>query len=133
MTRPPILVVEDDTILREVVAITLQTSGFKVILAGTGAEALAHIAESSPFAGLYTDIRLPGLVDGWAVGAEFYERWPTKPIVYASGREYPAELVARHPGMFLRKPFDALTLRRLSSPSIWTVSKPLPARILSTQ
>ena len=45
-----------------------------IVLADTGAEALTLLDDGMPFAGLYTDLRLPGHIDGWAVGSEFYAR-----------------------------------------------------------
>jgi CheY-like chemotaxis protein len=104
VNRPAILVVEEDSIHRETVALALTQLGFEVALADTGAEALSLLEDGIPFAGLYTDVRLPGHIDGWAVGSEFYARWPDQPVVYASAREHPTEMMFRHPGVFLRKP-----------------------------
>ena len=111
MNRPAILVVEEDTIHRETVALALTQAGFEVVLADTGAEALSLLDDGIPFAGLYTDVRLPGHIDGWAVGSEFYGRWPDQPVVYASAREHPPEMMFRHPGVFLRKPIRLSDLK----------------------
>jgi DNA-binding NtrC family response regulator len=102
--------------MRELIAMTLKNSRFEVVLAATGAEALSLVEDGLPFAGLYTDIRLAGHIDGWAVGAAFSERWPAKMIVYASAREYPAELVSTHSGVFWRKPFDVAALPPMFAP-----------------
>ena len=51
MNRPAILVVEEDTIHRETVALALTQAGFEVVLADTGAEALSLLEDGIPFAG----------------------------------------------------------------------------------
>jgi CheY-like chemotaxis protein len=103
-SRPALLVVEDDDILREAVGFVLSGEGYEIVLANSGEEALALIAEVEAFDGLYTDISLSGPIDGWEVGAAFHQKWPMKPIVYASAREWrTARLMPR--GVFLLKPF----------------------------
>jgi CheY-like chemotaxis protein len=111
VNRPAILVVEEDSIHRETVALALTQAGFEVVLADTGAEALTLLEDGIPFAGLYSDVRLPGHIDGWAVGSEFYARWPDKPVVYASAREHSPEKMFHHPGVFLRKPIRPSDLK----------------------
>jgi two-component system response regulator CpxR len=114
--RAALLIVEDDESLRETLALVLSGEGFEVVLAGTGEEALALMAEVGPFAALYTDINLPGPADGWQVGAAFHARWPTRPVVYASGRDWPAARL-RPTEVFLRKPFQLEVLIDLFAPA----------------
>jgi DNA-binding response OmpR family regulator len=102
--RPALLVVEDDDILREAVGFVLSGEGYEIALASSGEDALALVAEVDAFHGLYTDINLPGPVDGWVVGAAFHRKWPAAPIVYASARDWQTMRVAPS-GVFLRKPF----------------------------
>jgi CheY-like chemotaxis protein len=102
--RPALLLVEDDDILRETVAFVLSDAGYEIVLASSGEEALALITEVEAFDGLYTDINLSGPVDGWEVGEAFYRKWPARPIVYASARNWlNARITAT--GVFLQKPF----------------------------
>jgi CheY-like chemotaxis protein len=103
--RPALLVVEDDDVLREVVGFVLSGEGYEIVLAASGEEALALIATVESFDGLYTDINLPGLVDGLEVGEAFHRMWPTKPIVYASAH-FSAHKRMAPTGVFLHKPFD---------------------------
>jgi CheY-like chemotaxis protein len=102
--RPALLVVEDDDILREIVRLVLAGEGYAIVLARSGEKGLAVIAEGAGLDGLYTDINLPGPVDGWTVGEVFCRSWPPKPIVYASARDW-ANARIMPPGVFLRKPF----------------------------
>jgi two-component system OmpR family response regulator len=102
---PALLVVEDDDSLRESVSFVLSAQGYKIVSVSSGEEAFSLIAEIGTFDGLYTDINLSGLVDGWEVGIAFSRRWPAKPIVYASAREWRNARVMPT-GVFLRKPFN---------------------------
>ena len=61
--RPLVLIVEDQCELRQLYAQELTMSGFDVIEAGNGAEAIAHTAERNPDVVLM-DLSLP-IVDGW--------------------------------------------------------------------
>jgi CheY-like chemotaxis protein len=104
-SRHILLVVEDDAPSRDAVELALTQEGCQVVVAATGEEALSLIEQGGPFDGLYTDIELPGRVDGWQVGRAFHQRWPTRPIVYASGRDWRGARLTKG-ALFLRKPFQ---------------------------
>jgi DNA-binding response OmpR family regulator len=103
-SRHILLVVEDDASTRDAIGMALSQEGCLVVLAATGEEALSLIEQAGPFTGLYTDIELPGRVDGWQVGRAFHQKWPTRPIVYASGRDWHGARLTTG-ALFLRKPF----------------------------
>lgn len=99
-----ILVVEDEPLLRLTVTEELEERGYTVLEA-EDAEAAFRIIESAPEIDLlFTDIRLPGLHDGWHVAEAARRRFPTLPVLYTTGyapdpqREVPA-------GEMLRKPY----------------------------
>ena len=104
-TSPILLVVEDDAPTRDAIGMALTQEGCQVILAATGEEALSLIEQGGPFTGLYTDVELPGRVDGWQVGRAFHQRWPARPIVYASGRDWSGARLTKG-ALFLRKPLQ---------------------------
>ena len=68
-----VLVVDDNTEIREIVATMLQDSGYRVDTASNGAEALRKATKHEPDA-VILDIMMP-VMDGW----EFLERWRTRP------------------------------------------------------
>ncbi len=59
--RPVVLVVEDEPLLREMIAFEFETSGFEVIDAGSAEEALQRLSDMQVLDLLFTDIRLPGM------------------------------------------------------------------------
>jgi len=101
--RRRVLVVEDEDLLREIVTIELTDAGYEVIEAATGEAALGLIAARDDIDALFTDIRLPGAVDGWRVAKEFRVRYPDGPVFYATAYSSSQDLVDR--SMFFRKPF----------------------------
>jgi CheY-like chemotaxis protein len=83
--RPLVLVVEDEVILRDTVANELEDAGYEVITSLTGEGGLAVLEGSEPIELLFTDIRLPGFVDGWHLAEAARSLRPGLPIVYATG------------------------------------------------
>ncbi len=83
-TGPAVLVCDDDPSVREVVAGLLAQRGYRVILAASGAEALALAVDERP-AAILLDLLMPGM-SGWATAASLKERLETRdiPIVVAS-------------------------------------------------
>jgi len=82
MTR--ILLVEDEVLVRELAFEDLSDEGFEVRTAGNGEDALALLREAR-FDLLFTDIRLPGKVDGWQIAAEGKRLIPGLKVIYATG------------------------------------------------
>jgi CheY-like chemotaxis protein len=104
--RPPlcILVVEDEWIVRVVIANFLRDQGYIVVEAATGEEALAFLTAHEPIDVLFTDIQLGGQVSGWEVAEAFRTAKPHSPVVYASG--HPPDHRRRVSGsLFFGKPY----------------------------
>ena len=80
---PRILVIEDDPILRELVADWLLAAGYRVAVAAQGRAGIAQ-AEADPPALVVTDIHMPG-ISGAAVIAELTRLRPRLPVVAISG------------------------------------------------
>jgi CheY-like chemotaxis protein len=102
-----ILVVEDEVLIREMVAEALEDQGFDVFVASNAADALRHIESGARVDALFTDVHLPGGMDGSELASRVRALRPDMPIVYASGRWNPsdqARLVPR--SVFLSKPYD---------------------------
>ncbi|KAA2237988.1 response regulator [Salinarimonas soli] len=98
-----VLVVEDEALLRDVVAQEMRDHGYEVEEAETGEIAVAMLERCAAFDALFTDIRLPGSVDGWQVAKAFRARFPAAPVFYATGYSSTRDEVDR--SMFFRKPF----------------------------
>jgi DNA-binding response OmpR family regulator len=80
----PILYVDDELLIQEIVEAALHDAGFSVTLATTPAEALEAL-KSPHLRGLVTDINLADPMNGWAVARHAREAHPQMPVVYVSG------------------------------------------------
>ncbi len=80
-----ILVAEDEMLIRELAVEEFIDAGFEVIACGTGDEALAVLETDSDFALLFTDIRMPGQVDGIELARRAKASRPGLRVIYATG------------------------------------------------
>ena len=83
-SRVPVLYVDDEPMIQEIVESALNDAGFSVVLATTPAEALDAL-KSPVLRGLVTDINLADPMDGWEVARHAREINPQLPVVYVSG------------------------------------------------
>lgn len=82
---PTLLYVEDDVLVQHMLQAELEEAGFNVLVANSGADALAVLAEQShELHGLITDINLGDGPDGWEVARTARELMSGLPIVYVS-------------------------------------------------
>lgn len=107
MTQAPItvLVVEDEALLLFSIADDLRDEGFKVLEASS-ADAAIRLLETHPeIAVVFTDIDMPGSMDGLRLSAAVSERWPPVKIVVTSGKNRPAAEALPKNGVFVPKPY----------------------------
>lgn len=122
-----ILVVEDEVLIAEWVAESLSDQGFAVETVSNAGDALRHLA-SAPVDILFTDINLPGEMDGAALARCAREMLPHLPVVYASGRVTMLEPQARVPGaIIVPKPYEPELVGRLFAAAMKTAKAQVPA------
>ena len=81
------LLVEDEPLIRMIMAEILHEAGFDVAEAETGDLALQMVQHPpQPFTLLVTDFHMPGASNGFDVAHAVRQRWPTIPVIIASGR-----------------------------------------------
>jgi CheY-like chemotaxis protein len=102
-----VLVVEDEVLISNLVADVLSASGFLVHEVSTADEALEYIDSGAAIDVLFTDINLPGGMNGAELAARARKIRPEMPIVYASGRYKLSEIAPLVPrSLFMAKPYD---------------------------
>ena len=100
-----VLVVEDEILVREMIAEELRDAGFAVLEAGDGETASSLLSARDSVDVLFTDIRLPGRLDGWAIARLARQLRSALPVIYATG--YTVDRSAEVPGaIFLNKPYQ---------------------------
>jgi PAS domain S-box-containing protein len=80
-----ILCVEDDEIVREFVAQRLQALGYTTIISASPTEALAVVRGGTPIDLVFTDILMPGSMDGWQLADAIRQIRPHMKILYTTG------------------------------------------------
>jgi CheY-like chemotaxis protein len=102
-----VLLVEDEVLISNLVAEALSERGFTVHEVTTADEALRYIGSGADLDVLFTDINLPGRINGAELAERARALRPELPIVYASGQYSPADIGALVPrSMFVTKPYD---------------------------
>lgn len=100
-----VLLVEDELILRELLAELIAPLSLEVIECASADVALGHL-ERDPVHLLLSDIRMPGSLDGWELAQIVWTRWPELPVILTSGHQMPCgDLIPEH-STFLSKPWD---------------------------
>jgi CheY-like chemotaxis protein len=79
-----ILIVEDDSLVREMATEALVEAGFDVIEAVTGEEAVDYCGRQVADV-LFTDIRLPGIINGWDIAERCRNANPRLRVIYTTG------------------------------------------------
>jgi CheY-like chemotaxis protein len=103
---PTVLVVEDELMLRLLGVDIFSNAGFHVVEAVNGDEALEILGAAAGVHVLFTDVTMPGSIDGLALAHHVVDQWPHIAIMIVSGamnlerHELPAGAV------FYRKPYD---------------------------
>ena len=113
----PILIVEDEALIRMGLADSLQSGGFAVAECSGGDEAMGYIDDAPQLQGLITDIRLGVGPNGWQVARHARRKFANLPIVYVTGDSAADWTVEGVPGsVLLQKPYaDAQMLTAMSN------------------
>ena len=109
-----VLVVEDECLIRLVAAETLRDAGFEVLEAGSAQEALSVVASRHDIAVLFTDINMPGPVDGIELAWLVHDEQPDIRLILTSGKVRPLPGEAPE-GVFLTKPYSPMVMTRVVS------------------
>lgn len=117
MDVQPILVVEDETLIRLDIIEVLEAGGYTVVDQSDGNAGLAEINRRDELCGLITDVNLGSATSGWEVARHARSKFPGIAVVYISGdsvASWPAEGVPH--SLILQKPFaDAQILGAITT------------------
>ncbi|MET4088565.1 ATP-binding protein [Bradyrhizobium sp. S3.5.5] len=118
-----ILCVEDDRDVRQYVTVQLKSLGYQVISAANATEALAIVAEGTPFDLLFTDIVMTGGVNGRELAEQMVAARPSLRVLFTSGYAYDslhAQGRATMGAPLLAKPYRKAELARMLRRSLDT-------------
>jgi CheY-like chemotaxis protein len=104
--RRVVLVVEDEALLRANAVGMVEDAGFDVIEAGNADEAIAILEMRPDIHVVFTDIQMPGAMDGLKLARFVRCRWPPIKIIATSGQIVLREGDLPAGGVFLPKPYQ---------------------------
>ena len=100
----PLLVVEDDGLIRMDLADLLADGGYRVLEAANAEQAIMVLEREKQVSALLTDIDMPGSLNGIALANLAAEKWPDCRIIVISGRYSPDQGSLPEGARFLSKP-----------------------------
>jgi CheY-like chemotaxis protein len=98
-----VLVVEDEFLIRSSTIEDLKREGFEVLEASNAAEAIATLETRQDIHLLFTDVDMPGSMDGLKLAAFVRDRWPPVEIIVTSGKTASPDVPER--AVFIPKPY----------------------------
>ena len=90
-----ILVVDDDVLERMGASYMFSDAGYRVLEAGSADAALQFFETNADIRLLFTDVSMPGTINGADLARQVAERWPKVGIIMTSGRPFPDHLPPR--------------------------------------
>ncbi len=109
---PVILIVEDEALVRISAVSMLEDAGFRMVEAVNSEHALELLAVDSDVQLLFTDVNMPGRIDGLALARQVRDRWPHIGIMVASAKKVPLAVELPAGSRFEQKPYSPETIVR---------------------
>jgi DNA-binding NtrC family response regulator len=114
-----VLIVEDEILVRMAIAMSLEDEGFIVLEASNADEAIDFLKTRPAIKVMFTDIDMPGSMDGLKLAAAVQDKWPQVKIIVTSGHHYLSDEALPVAGKFFSKPYDysrvVSTLREMAA------------------
>ena len=115
--RPIVLIVEDETLIRMDAVEMIVAAGYEVVEAANADQAIEILEARADIAIVFTDIQMPGSIDGLKLAHAVRNRWPPVKIVTCSGHIKVIQEYLPEGARFISKPYSkseiAATFREL--------------------
>ncbi|ABD08734.1 response regulator receiver domain protein [Rhodopseudomonas palustris HaA2] len=112
-TKLVVLVVEDEALLRMNAIDMIEDAGFEVLEASNADDAIAILEGRDDIRVVFTDIQMPGSMDGLKLARAVRGRWPPIKIIATSGRVNVSSTDLPDGGRFLAKPYTSRDVTNL--------------------
>ncbi len=113
-----VLVVEDEPLLRMMAVDLVEDAGFEVVEAANADEAVKILEARTDIRIVFTDIDMPGSIDGMMLASAVRDRWPPIEIIITSGHRQISDRALPERSVFFPKPYDSskitATLHRMA-------------------
>src|SRR6187200_843666 len=105
--RSVVLVVEDESLVRSTAMDMVEEAGFEAIAASDADEAIRILESRNDIRAVFTDVHMPGSMDGLRLARVVRNRWPPVALIVTSGHTNVLESDLPTGGRFLHKPYEA--------------------------
>lgn len=105
-SSPKVLVVEDEMVLRMRAVDMVEDAGFTAVQAVNADQALSILESRSDISLLFSDIQMPGSIDGLKLAHAVHDRWPFIKIILASGLVKVSDAAKPTDSRFFGKPIE---------------------------
>jgi len=115
VSAPPktiVLVVEDELLVRWHAVGLVEDVGFEAVEASNADEAIRILEARSDIRIVFTDIDMPGSMDGLKLARAIRHRWPPIELILTSGHFNVSDADLPERGCFFPKPFDEVAIKR---------------------
>ncbi len=109
---PVVLVVEDDWLLRFIALEIVEDAGFVAVEAANADEAIAILERRADIALVFTDVDMPGSMDGLKLAHAVRNRWPPIKIIIVSGKTHLSDAELPSDTRFVSKPYSVTHMIR---------------------
>jgi two-component system, response regulator PdtaR len=104
--RPTVLVVEDDALIRMAAVEWVESIGYEAVDARNADQAIRILESRMDIVLVFTDVEMPGSMDGIKLSHYIRDRWPPIHLIVASGKTILDQSHLPASAMFFRKPYD---------------------------
>jgi two-component system NtrC family sensor kinase len=111
-TARHVLIVEDEPQLGDFAQETIEAMGYETTLVANGRQALSYLHQDGSVDLVFSDIVMPGGLDGISLARQIRQGWPEIPIVLATGYSQSALEATKTPFPILAKPYAIATLEQ---------------------
>jgi CheY-like chemotaxis protein len=111
--KPVVLVVEDEAVVRMNAVAIIEDSGFRAFTARNADEAIEALESRSDIQAVFTDVQMPGQMDGLSLAQVIRDRWPPVAVLVTSGKRIVIESELPNGGRFLPKPYSSFQIEAM--------------------
>ena len=104
---PVVMIVEDHPLIRMTGVDIFEDAGYEVVEAESADDAIAILEGSSDVRLMFSDVDMPGCMDGVALAEFVHARWPDIRLIITSGHHQIADADLPDDGRFVPKPYSS--------------------------
>ncbi len=108
--KPVVLVVEDSPMIRMGAVDLVQSAGYEALEASNADEAIRVLESRNDIDLVFTDVQMPGTMDGIKLSHYIRDHWPPVKLIVASGAAILEESMLPGGSRFFSKPYDELSI-----------------------